>query len=170
MNTDRSVNVVVIEVLLGRRLEKILGESPTKAADGIRRVWDQLAREYDIKPADVRRVYAQWEPSPDDRTFLATEFPAGVKVCYSFPRPSARREWGEATREFERAVDDFWRVWEDRERVNSATGVVEARARPHRPRRPWWQYWDWPGEGTNPLTPPTELVSDKPKKGSRGQA
>jgi hypothetical protein len=102
MNTDRSVNVVVIEVLLGRRLEKLLGEGPTKAADGIRRVWGQLAKEYDLKPEDIRRVYVQWEPSPEDRAFLATEFPAGVKVCYSFPRPHARRDWGEATPEFGR--------------------------------------------------------------------
>jgi hypothetical protein len=152
MNTDRSVNVVVIEVLIGRRLEKLLGEGATQAGDGIRRVWDQLAADYDLRPADVRRVYSQWEPTPADWAFLAAEFPPGVKVSYSFRRPSARRDWGQGTPEFGRAVDDFWRAWEERERVNSATGVAEAGTRPPRPRRPWWQYWDWPGEGGNPLT------------------
>ncbi len=151
MNTDPSVNVVVIEVLIGRRLEKLLGEGPTRAADGIRRVWTQLAADYGVRPADVRRVYSQWEPTPQDRAFLAAAFPPGVTVSYSFRRPPARRDWGRGTPEAIRAVDDFWRAWAERERGNPATGVAGAGTRPRR-RQPWWQYWDWPGEGSNPLT------------------
>jgi hypothetical protein len=150
MNTDPSVNVVVFEVKIGRRLERPLGECSTRAADGIRTVWGELAAD-GLRAADVRRVYSQWEPTPDDRAFLASEFPAGVRVSYSFRRPAARRDWGKGTPESVRAVDDFWRTWEERERVNPA-GVAVAGARPRRPRRPWWQYWDWPGEGNNPLT------------------
>jgi hypothetical protein len=141
MNTDSSVNVIVFEVLIGRRLEKLLGEGPTKAADGIRRVWGELAAEYGLCPSDVRRVYIQWEPTLDDRAFLAAEFPTAVKVSYSFRRPSARRDWGKGTPEFGRAVEEF-------ERVYYATGVERRR----RPRQPWWQYWDWPGEENNPFT------------------
>jgi len=152
MNTDSGVNVVVFEVKTGRRLEKVLGECSTRAKDGFREVWGELVAAFGLRAAGVRRVYAQWEPTPADRAFLAAEFPRGVKVSYSFRRPASRRDWGGATPEFGRAVDDFWRAWEARERVNSATAVAEAGTRLRRRRRPWWQYWDWPGEGSNPLT------------------
>jgi hypothetical protein len=145
VNTDSSVNVVVFEVLIGRRLEKLLGEGPTKAADGIRLVWGELAAGFGVRPGDVRRVYAQWEPTPADRAFLAATFPPAVKVSYSFRRPAAGRDWGEGTPEFAREVEEF-------ERVYSATGVAEVGAQRRRPRRPWWQYWDWPGEANNPFT------------------
>jgi hypothetical protein len=154
MNTDYGVNVVVFEVKVGRRLEKVLGECSTRDADGIRSVWGELATAFNLRPAAVRRVYCQWEPTPDDRAFLAATFPRAVKVSYSFRRPPARRDWGnKPTEEFGRAVDDFWRAWEERERAKSATGVAKAGPRrPGGPRRPWWQYWDWPAEGSNPLT------------------
>jgi hypothetical protein len=139
VNTDSSVNVVVFEVLIGRRLEKLLGEGPTKAADGIRRVWGDVSAGFGVRPADVRRVYTQWEPTPDDRAFLADEFPPAVRVSFSFRRPPARRNWGEATPEFGRAVEEFERVY--------CAAAVEPVA-----RRPWWQYWDWPGEANKPFT------------------
>jgi hypothetical protein len=147
MNTDPSVNVVVFEVLVGRRLQKLLGEGPTRAADGIRRVWEQLVTGVGVRPADVRRVYAQWEPTPDDRAFLATEFPRRVRVSYSFSRPG-RRAWGGATTEFIRAVEEFELARDESERVVSAvtSAAVETRG-----RRPWWQYWDRPGGANNPL-------------------
>ncbi len=119
MNTDSSINVVVFEVRLRRRLQKLLGEAPTSAADGLRRVWHELAARIGLRPADVRRVYCQWEPTPDDLAFLA-ELPAALKLSWSFRRPAARRDWGEPTPEFGRAVDEVEQVG----------------------RRPWWQYWD----------------------------
>jgi hypothetical protein len=149
MNTDSGVNVVVFEVLIGRRLQRPFGECSTRAVDGLRKVWGELAAGFNLRPAGVRRVYSQWEPTPDDRAFLATEFPTKVKGSYSFRRPPARRDWGKGTPEFGRAVDEFWRVWEERERGSSADGVAEPMPRL---RRPWWQYWDWPGEGNNPFT------------------
>jgi hypothetical protein len=152
MNTDSGVNVVVFQLKIGRRLDTVFGECSTRAADGIREIWAELAATSGFRPADVRRVYAQWEPTPDDPAFLAAEFPAAVRVTYSFRRPPSRRHWGKGTPEFGRAVDDFWRAWEERERVLSATGVAATGTRPRRRRRPWWQYWDWPGEGSNPLT------------------
>jgi hypothetical protein len=152
VNTDSGVNVVVFEVLIGRRLETLPGEGPTRAADGLRRAWEQLAAGFGVRPVDVRRVYSQWEPTPDDRAFLAAEFPPRVKVSYSFRRPPSRRDWGKGTPEFGRAVDEFERASDELERASSAAGVAEVGARRHRPRRPWWQYWDWPGEGGKPLT------------------
>jgi hypothetical protein len=135
------VNVVVFEVLIGRRLEKLQGEGSTKAVDGIRQVWSELVAGFGVRPADVRRVYAQWEPTPDDRAFLAAEFPPAVKVSFSFRRPLARREWGDGTPEFVSAVEEF-------ERAYHATDIEQVeRDR----RRPWWQYWDWPGEAVNPF-------------------
>jgi hypothetical protein len=135
MNTDSSVNVVVFEVLIGRRLEKLLGEGPTKAADGIRRVWDDLAATFGVNPASVRRVYSQWEATPEESEFLAAAFPPSIKLAYSFRRPAAR-DWGEATPEFARVVEEF-------ERLRFASGA-QKRGR-GRPRRPWWQYWDEQG-------------------------
>lgn len=130
MNTDCGVNVVVFEVLVARRLQPILGECATRAADGLRKVWSELAVGFNLHSKDVRRVYSQWEPTPDDRAFLATEFPRAVKLSYSFPRPSSRRDWGERTPEFEQAVDEFEHV------------RFTAESRKERSHRPWWQYWD----------------------------
>jgi hypothetical protein len=152
MNTNYGVNVVLFEVEVGRRLEKVLGECSTRDAGGLRKVWGELAAGWNLRPAAVRRVYCQWEPTPDDRAFLAAVFPPAVRVNYSFRRPPARGDWGnKTTEEFGRAVDEFERAWEERERASSSTGVLAAESRPRRPRRPWWQYWDWPGEGSNPL-------------------
>jgi hypothetical protein len=143
MNTDPSVNVVVFEVLIGHRLDSLLGEGPAGAADSIRRVWNGLVAWSGVHSSNVRRVYAQWEPTPDDRVFLDAEFPKGVRVSYSFRRPADRRDWGYPTEEFARAVDAF-------ERQYNAHGVEQVGSRVR--RRPWWRYWDWPGEATNPFT------------------
>jgi hypothetical protein len=135
MNTDSSVNVVVFEVLMSRRVEQLLGEASTKVKDGIRRVWVQLAADFGVQPSAVRRVYSQWEATPQDRAFLAAEFPPTVKVSYSFPRPPARHDWGRATPEFACAVDAFDRRRFGRQLEKSGRGGG-------RSRRPWWQYWD----------------------------
>jgi hypothetical protein len=130
MNTDSSTNVVVFELLIGRRLNKLLGEGPTKAADCIRRVWNDLAKEFDIQPQGVRRIYSQWEFTAEDRAFIAAKFSANVKIAYSFRRPP-QCDWGQATPEFIRIVDEH-----DMQRF--ARGVQRRR---RKSRRPWWQYW-----------------------------
>lgn len=152
MNTDSSTNVVVFEVLIGGRLQQLLGECSTRAADGVREVWGVLATSFNLRPADVRRVYSQWEPTTEDRAFLATVLQAAVKVSYSFRRPLARRDWGKPTPKFARVVDKFERSCGDYELASSSAGVAEGGSRPQRSRRSWWQYWDWPGEATNPFT------------------
>jgi hypothetical protein len=129
------MNVVVFEVLIDRRLEKLLGEGPTKAADCIRAIWEELAATFGVRPADVRRAYSQWEPTPEDRAFFASEFPPPVELTYSFRRPPTRGDWGEATAEFERSVQEF-------EKLRFATGAKRACRRRGASRRPWWQYWD----------------------------
>jgi hypothetical protein len=133
MNTDSSENVVVFEVLIGRRLQKLLGEGSTTAVDCIRRVWDELTSAFGLRPEGVRRVYSQWEPTPEDRAFIAAEFPPSVKVTYSFRRPPVH-DWGQATPEFVRVVEEF-------ERQRFSRGVERVRQR-GKSRRPWWQYWD----------------------------
>ncbi|OWK45763.1 hypothetical protein [Fimbriiglobus ruber] len=145
MNTDSGVNVIVFEVLISRRLQPMLGECSTRVTDGLRKVWGELAAGFDLRPANVRRVYSQWEPTPEDRAFLASEFPPAVRVSYSFRRPPCRREWGRPTEEFVRAVDAFERALEEHERAANGGAKVGAQG------RPWWQYWHWPGEGNNPF-------------------
>ena len=140
MNTDSSVNVVVFEVLIDRRLEPLLCEGPTAAADGIQRAWNRLVAVCPrVDASNVRRVYAQWEPTPDDWGFLAAQFPKKLKVSYSFRRPVGRRDWGDSTEEFARGIDEF-------ERQYNAIRVERVGSR--RQRRPWWRYWEWPGEAT----------------------
>jgi hypothetical protein len=94
-----------------------------------------LAAAFGVRPTDVRRVYSQWEPTSDDRAFLAAELPAVVKVSYSFHRPPARRDWGKPTPELGRVVGEF-------ERLRFAGGDEQVGKRQGRSRRPWWQYWD----------------------------
>ncbi len=141
MNTDSADNVVVFEVLLSDRLEQLLGEGPTRATDGIRRVWDHLADAYGLRSVDVWWVYSQWEPTPEERAFFAAEFPPTVEVSFSFRRPPARRDWGNGTLEFTRAVDEFEQAYYATRNTEAGAGL-----------RPWWQYWEWPGEGKNPFT------------------
>jgi hypothetical protein len=135
MNTDSSVNVVLFEVLIGRRLEKLFGEGATRAADCIRTVWEEVATDFGARSADVRRVYSQWEPTPGDRTFLAAEFPPTVLLSFSFRRPATRREWGKWTPEFDCVVGGF-------EQRRFSTGLEKAGQRRGRSQPPWWQYWE----------------------------
>jgi hypothetical protein len=135
MNTDSSINVVIFEVLMGGRREQLLGEAPTRAKDGIRRVWNKLAADFDVQPTAVRRVYSQWEPTPEDRAFIAAEFSFAGKVSSSFRRPPGCREWGQPTPEFAQEVEEF-------EKWRFAGEVEKAERGRSRSRRAWWQYWD----------------------------
>src|SRR5207302_199352 len=94
MNADPAVNVVVFEVAVGGRLEKLVGDGPTRVDDCVRAVWHALAAEHGVKPGDVRHLYSEWEPSAADKTFIDATFPSNLEVTYSFPglpRPAGSR-------------------------------------------------------------------------------
>jgi hypothetical protein len=134
VNTDSSVNVIVFEVLIGSRLERLLGEGPTRIADGICRVWEDLAQTFGVSPEGVRRVYSQWEATEEDKTYIAATFPPSVELAFSFRRPCPG-QWGDCTAEFARVVEEF-------EKLRFGTEVKQGEQGNRNARRPWWQYWD----------------------------
>jgi hypothetical protein len=122
MNVDPSTNVVVIEVAINGRLEKLVGSGPTRAENCVQSVWHALAAEHGAAPNAVRRVYSEWDPSADDKAFIDATFPDNVEVTYSFPRPTAS-DWDQAMRAAE------------------ATIAKAGQKRTEPPRKAWWQFW-----------------------------
>lgn len=104
MNADATVNVVVFEVEIGGRLEKRLGEGPTRADDCVRQVWGQLSADGALRPEGVRRVFSEWEPSAGDRAFMESTFPKGCEVLFSYRRPVTEAGWDEALRQAEEQI------------------------------------------------------------------
>jgi hypothetical protein len=123
MNADPSVNVVVFEIALAGRLEKLVGDGPTRADDCVQRVWKALAVQHGAYPSDVRRIYSEWDPSPEDKAFIDATFPAELKVTYSFSRP-APDGWDQAMREVAATIES----------------AAKRRADPP-PQKSWWQFW-----------------------------
>jgi hypothetical protein len=123
MNADPSVNVVVFEVALRGRLEKLIGDAPTRSSDCVQRVWQALAAAHGAHPGDVRRVYSEWEPSAEDKAFMDATFPAETAVTYSFPRPSPDG-WDQAMRDVADTIEK----------------AGQRRTEPQ-PRKSWWQFW-----------------------------
>jgi hypothetical protein len=95
LNVDPSVNLVVFEVRRGLKLDKHVGEGRTRDPHCISAVWSSLQRELGLKTGKVRRVYSEWQPSPEDAAFLKGQFPADLEVTYSFERP-ADHQWDTA--------------------------------------------------------------------------
>jgi hypothetical protein len=95
MKLDPSVNVVVFEVRRGLKMDKLVGEGRTRDPNCISAVWSELQRKHVVKASKVRRVYSEWQPSAEDAAFLKGQFPADLKVTYSFERP-ADQQWDKA--------------------------------------------------------------------------
>jgi hypothetical protein len=87
MNVDPSINVVVFAVGDGKG-EPFVGQGLTQAADCIKNVWLDIQRQHGIRPNDVREIYSEWQPSPEDMSFLDATFPSDLKLSYSFKRPA----------------------------------------------------------------------------------
>jgi len=121
VNADPAVNVVAFEVAVGGRLEKLVGDGPTRANDCVRAVWRALAAAHGIRPGDVRRLYCEWEPSAADKAFIDATFPANLAVTYSSPRP-AEGGWDQAMHQASRTI-------------------AHADRRAAEPRKAWWRFW-----------------------------
>jgi len=117
MDADVSVALVVFEVKLGAGLRTLIGQGPTRSAHAIELAWEACSAEHRIQPSDVRQVYSEWQPSPDDTAFLEATLP-GVPVTYSFTRPE-----GDGNQDWEPAL--------------RAATVTVARS----VGRKWWQFW-----------------------------
>jgi hypothetical protein len=123
MNADPSINVVVFEIAIDGRLEKLIRDGPTRSANCVQLIWQALEEEYATHTRAVRRLYSEWDPSDEDKAFIRATFPAEVEVTYSFARP-ADNDWDRAMREVAATIEEVG------EKQN---------ARP--PRRSWWQFW-----------------------------
>jgi hypothetical protein len=96
MNIDPTKNVVVFKVQKPlRKEETVKGETLTRDLNGVQKVWDEVSTAQSIKTRHVREIYSEWEPSDEDKAFLNEHF-AGVKVSYSFERPTSDSEWEQA--------------------------------------------------------------------------
>jgi hypothetical protein len=124
MSANPSVNVVVFEVQVGDRLEKLVAEGPTRSADCVQRAWSIVGEMNGVLAKDVRRVYSEWQPSPEDLAFLGANFPQAA-VTYSFKRPRADK-WDQAMAQAGRTIQ---RATEKEAPSNS------------RPAKKWWQFW-----------------------------
>jgi hypothetical protein len=124
MNANPSVNVVVFEVQVGDRLEKLVAEGPTRSADCVQRAWSIVGEMNGLLPTNVRRVYSEWQPSPEDLAFLEANFPLAA-VSYSFKRPPADK-WDQAMAQAGRTI---------------GRGVGQAAASNSRSAKKWWQFW-----------------------------
>jgi hypothetical protein len=124
MNANPSVNVVVFEVQLGDRLEKLVAEGPTRSADCVKRAWSIVGEMNGVLAKDVRRVYSEWQPSAEDLAFLEANFPQAA-VTYSFKRPRAD-QWDQAMAQAGRTIEQ---------------AVGQGAALGSRPAKKWWQFW-----------------------------
>lgn len=105
MNVDPSVNVVAFAVRRGGKVEPIMGQGATRAADCIQAAWRELKRQHSLREQDVQEIYSEWEPSPEDLAFLERSFPASLKLSYSFERPKDGN-WERAMEEVRRVISE----------------------------------------------------------------
>ena len=117
IDTDVSVNLVVFEVRVGRGLETVVGQAPTRSAHAIELAWAACSARSNIQPSDVRQVYSEWQPSLEDTAFLEATL-SGAAVTYSFARPAEddNEGWDLALREAALAVErsvarKWWQFW-----------------------------------------------------------
>jgi hypothetical protein len=104
VNVDVSVNVVVFEVVRAGKSEKLVGKGPTRAADCIQKIWTDLAAKHTLTPADIKQIYSEWEPSPEDKAFLDATFASDLPVSFSFARPTTEEGWELALQQAEAKV------------------------------------------------------------------
>jgi hypothetical protein len=102
MNADLTINITVFEVKRFLKKETFLEQSPTQASDGVKAAWRAVQSKTNARPAQVRRIYSEWQPSQEDAAFISSTFP-GAAVSYSFSRP-ADDAWEEAFRDASRAM------------------------------------------------------------------
>jgi len=122
MNADPSVNVVVFEVAINGRLEKLVGNGPTRSPNCVQLVWHALAAEHGAPSSAVRRLYSEWDPANEDKAFISATFPEELELTYSFARP-ADGDWDQAMREVAATIE--------------AAGKKKNAA----PTKSWWQFW-----------------------------
>ena len=94
--SDRAKNGIVFEVRDGGDgVRKYVAFGDGTDANCLRKVWAAESAEHFIKPELMLRVYSEWEPSPNDRVFLADEFPH-AQISFTFDGPDPTTKPGQA--------------------------------------------------------------------------
>ncbi|WP_435017605.1 hypothetical protein TA3x_005223 [Tundrisphaera sp. TA3] len=104
MNFDPEINIVVIDVESEGTVRRFDERGPTRAPDCLRRAWESLQERTGAAPSDVRAMYSEWQPAPEDQAFVEATFPQIDNPAH-FPRPglgwsqrNASAGWDEAMR------------------------------------------------------------------------
>ncbi|MEV0567561.1 hypothetical protein [Dactylosporangium sp. NPDC050588] len=104
MNADPQVNMVAFRLHPQGRVAT--GRARTRDDDALQQAWNTVRQETGATPADVTRVYSEWQPSAADSAFAAATFP-GVELSWSFRRPAAdgwEAAFADVARQIERAL------------------------------------------------------------------
>lgn len=104
MNFDPEMNIVVIDVEREGTVQRYDERGPTRAPDCLRLAWAAIRERTGADPSDVRAMYSEWQPSPEDQEFVEATFPQIDNPAH-FPRPGlgwshrpAPGGWDEAMR------------------------------------------------------------------------
>src|SRR5687767_10429554 len=104
MNVDPEVNGVGFEIKRFWKRDMVLEQVPTRRDGGIRGAWLAAQGRTRAQPSQVRRIYSEWEPGPEDQAFLAETFPK-AEVSYSFSRPGPEG-WDDALEDARLAMQE----------------------------------------------------------------
>ncbi|HEY3506578.1 MAG TPA: hypothetical protein VGN37_27795 [Actinocatenispora sp.] len=85
MGSDPTVNVVVFR--LGSVDGPVPVDTDARADDAVRKAWWKVILKHRPRAQDVLSVHSDWQPSPDDASFIARTF-VNAAVSHEFDRPA----------------------------------------------------------------------------------
>ena len=119
MNSDATMNLMVIEVMVDGELKKLMARGPTRDAKCSQQVWQGFASIHQVSAANVRQVYSEWEFSIEDKEFIEATFGSRLPLSYSFDRPASEDDWDQA--------------------LLAAGNTIAKAIQPK--SKYWWQFW-----------------------------
>lgn len=84
---DPNHNHVTFHIVIDGVETEASGVGPARAVDCVAAMWRVLSEERGLEPEDVRQIYSEWEPSPEDLDFLDRTFPEDAELAFTFKRP-----------------------------------------------------------------------------------
>jgi len=84
---DPNHNHVTFHLVIDGVETEASGVGPARAVDCVSAIWGIVSKERGLEPGDVRQVYSEWEPSPEDLDFLDRTFPENAELAFTFKRP-----------------------------------------------------------------------------------
>jgi len=84
---DPTHNHVTFHLVIDGVETETSGVGPARAVDCVAALWGALSEERGLDADDVRQIYSEWEPSPEDLKFLDRTFPEDAELAFTFKRP-----------------------------------------------------------------------------------